>query len=69
MRRLTEIGITKEKVMGTILRPDKVELSYYGRKIAQSALTDTLVLRVVFEERDKNIFVITFYPGERRRYE
>lgn len=44
MRRLTEIGITKEKVMGTILRPDRVELSYYGRKIAQSALPDTLVL-------------------------
>jgi len=69
LRRLTEVGITKEKVMETILRPDKVEPSYYGRKIAQSTLTDELVLRVVFEERDKNILVITIYPGERRRYE
>jgi hypothetical protein len=42
---------------------------YYGRKIAQGLLSENLILRVVYEESEGEITVVTVYPGERRRYE
>ena len=61
--RLAKLGITKEKVLETLSHPEKVELGYRGRKIAQHTLDHRLVLRVISEERDKNILVITIYSG------
>ena len=66
---LTKIGITKEKVIKTIMNPEKIENGYWGRKIAQSSLENRLVVRVVYEKKKNEILIITVYPGERRRYE
>jgi hypothetical protein len=37
--------------------------------IAQCFLTDALLLRVIYEEINDEILVVTLYPGERKRYE
>lgn len=69
LTRLAKIGITKEKVVKTVNNPKKVVNGYFGRKIAQSYLTNDLILRVVYEQTEKEILIITIYPGKRRRYE
>ena len=69
LKRLTRIGVTKEKSLEIIENPEKVVSGYYGRKIAEGLLSKDLILRVVYEEREEEIMVITVYPGERRRYE
>ncbi len=69
LKRLTKIGVTKEKSLEIIENPEKVVSGYYGRKIAQGLLSKDLILRVVYEESEEEIMVITVYPGERRRYE
>lgn len=68
LSRLTGIGVTREKVIDVILNPDRVHRGYYGRKVAQSPLSERLVLRVVYEEKDNKVVVVTVYPGERERY-
>lgn len=55
--------------MEILKNPDRVALTKKGRKIAQGKISETHVLRVIFEERDDSIEVITFYPGRRKRYE
>ena len=67
--RDSKIGVTEEKIIKTIEKPDWLTLGYFGRKIAQSKLTPEIVLRVVYEETDNKVLVITIYPSERRRYE
>ena len=66
--RLVKVGITREKVIETLKKPEKVLEGYSGRKIAQRTLTSDLVLRVVYEESEEGILIITVYPAERRRY-
>lgn len=69
LKRLMKIGVTKEKVLKIIENPGKVVNGYYGRKIAQGLLSEDLILRIVYEESEGEIVVVTIYPGERRRYE
>ncbi len=69
LKRLMKIGVTKEKVLKIIENPVKVVNGYYGRKIAQGLLSEDLILRIVYEESEGKIVVVTIYPGERRRYE
>jgi len=69
LKRLTKLGVTKENVIGFVQHPGKVISGYYGRKIAQVYLKEDLVLRIVYEESEQEITVVTVYPGERRRYE
>ena len=61
--------VSKRQVRATLQRPEKVEEGFRGRKIAQRRITEKHVLRVVYEERQKEIGVVTFYPGRRSRYE
>jgi hypothetical protein len=68
LKRLMEIGVSKERVLKIIEKPEKVVSGYYGRKIAQGFLSKDLVLRIVYEESEEGIIVVTIYPGERRRY-
>jgi hypothetical protein len=67
--RLKQSGITQQKAIDTILKPDSATLGYLGRKIAQSILSDDLLLRVIYEETDNSILVVTLYPAKRKRYE
>ena len=66
--RLTKVGVTKRKVAEILEAPEKSVEGYWGRKIAQGALTNDLMLRVVYEETEGGILIITIYPAERRRY-
>ncbi|MGC8831519.1 MAG: DUF4258 domain-containing protein [Thermoproteota archaeon] len=54
LKRLVALGVTKEKVLEIIRNPEKTILGHYGRRIAQGLLTDGLMLRVVYEENEKN---------------
>ena len=69
LKRLVRIGITESIAIDTIKQPENVALGYFGRKIAQSSLTDELLLRVIYEEMDNSILVVTLYPAKRHRYE
>lgn len=62
------VNITKTQVEDTVLRPDKVIESVEGRSIAQKAISEKHLLRVIYEKRE-NIKIITFYSARRNRYE
>jgi hypothetical protein len=68
INRLRQSGITQQKAIDTIQKPDNVVSGYLGRKIAQSILSDDL-LRVIYEETDNSILIVTLYPAKRKRYE
>ncbi len=64
------VMISKKMVKDIILNPQKVEKGYKERLMAQGSFDETHVLRVVYEEPNKNeIIVITMYPGRKKRYE
>jgi len=42
LKRLMKIGVTKEKILEIIEKPEKVVSGYYGRKIAQGLLSEDL---------------------------
>jgi hypothetical protein len=57
------------QVEATVRRPDRVAPGYAGRLIAQGPLDADRVLRVVYEQTQEGIIIVTFYPGKRARYE
>ncbi len=61
--------VSKRQVRETLRSPEKIVRKDLGRKIAQRRISETHVLRVVYEEKQKEIRVVTFYPGRRSRYE
>jgi hypothetical protein len=69
MKRLTQVGINQEKAIETIRKPSRLTEGYLGRKIAQSSISGDLLLRVIYEETDNNVLVVTLYPAKRERYE
>jgi hypothetical protein len=69
LKRLITVEITEDKAVKTIRNPESLTLGYFGRKIAQLPLTDEHLLRVIYEENDNSILIITLYPAKRRRYE
>ena len=67
--RSHSFNLSKEIVEDVIRFPDKVEVGYKDRLIAQRNLDDTHVLRVVYEIKQEKNLIITVYPGRRSRYE
>jgi len=61
--------ITEEQVRDVVKNPDTIERGRKERVIAQKAIDDKHVLRVVYEISIEAIEIITFYPGRRSRYE
>jgi Txe/YoeB family toxin of Txe-Axe toxin-antitoxin module len=61
--------VSKRQVRETLQRPEKIEEGFRGRKVAQRRISEKHVLRVVYEEGQREIRVVTFYPGRRSRYE
>ena len=59
--------ISKAKVEETIKQPHSIMKGKFGRKIAQRRYGDHL-LRVVFEEYENCVLVITAYPARAERY-
>jgi len=66
--RLSELGITREKVIKAVKSPEKREKGYLNREILQVSITESNVMRIVVEMSDNEILIVTVYPGNRRRY-
>ena len=64
-----QIFVEKNLIMKITTKPDRIESGYKNRLVAQGMLDDKHVLRIVFEESEKKIKIITMYPGRRSRYE
>lgn len=52
-----------------VKNPEKVLPGKHGRLIAQEVLDEEHLLRVIYEDKGKEIVIITFYPARRERYE
>jgi len=63
------IYISKEIIEDIIRNPDRIDIGYKERLIAQKGFDDTRVLRVVYESQPTKFYVVTVYPGRRSRYE
>ncbi|MDI6784595.1 MAG: DUF4258 domain-containing protein [bacterium] len=63
------LHISQEIIEDIIRFPDIIEKGYKGRTVAQKAISEDHVLRVIYEFKDNIIYVITIYPGRRSRYE
>jgi hypothetical protein len=68
-KRLISVGVTEESVIEAVENPESVIEGNFGRKIAQTAITEDILLRIIYEETDNNILVVTIYPAKRQRYE
>jgi predicted DNA-binding protein len=60
---------TSAELIAEIIQNPNIRIEEEDRKIAQSPITDDLVLRVVYREYSAFILIITLYPGRRSRYE
>jgi hypothetical protein len=62
------ITVSADLVAAIIRKPDTLNTEE-DKQIAQSRITENLVLRVVYREFNTFILIITLYPGRRSRYE
>lgn len=67
---LAELGflVTEEQVLDALLAPDHTDTTV-DPPIAQKAISDRHLIRVVFVEEEDEIRIVTFYPARRSRYE
>lgn len=63
------VSVDRELVIGILQRPDEIDYSRLPLFIAQGALDDTHVLRVVFKQEGDDAIIITFYPARQNKYE
>jgi hypothetical protein len=63
------IKVIRDTLKETIKNPDSTDKGYMLRKIAQKVVDENHVLRVVYQESDSEIKIITLYPARRKRYE
>lgn len=61
--------LTPEQIEQTVLDAEWVEQQPGGRLLAQRAINEHHVLRVIYRREEQNYVIITFYPGRRARYE
>ncbi len=52
-----------------LMQPNQVVPGRSGRSFAQSPIDDRHLLRVLFEEENGGLVIITVYVGARRQYE
>ena len=62
-------SVSRAQVMDALLEPDSVFPTTKDRQIAQKAVSEHHVLRVVYRKEGEVLVVITFYPGRRKHYE
>ena len=65
--KMDKRGINKAQVIETVNDPLSVIQGKFGRKIAQKKYGRYLI-RVVFEERQDDILIVTAYPAKPERY-
>ena len=61
--------VSEELAMEILLHPSRLAPARGGRMFAQSPIDDRYLLRVLFEEEDGGLVIITVYIGARRQYE
>lgn len=61
--------VEKEMVKKVVLFPERVMLGSKRRKIVQRKIDEGHLLRVIYEETEAGIEIITFYPARKERYE
>ena len=61
--------VSEELALEILLRPYQTVPARAGRMSAQSPIDDRHLLRVLFEEEDGGLVIITVYTGARRQYE
>ncbi|MBA7546640.1 hypothetical protein ES705_39032 [subsurface metagenome] len=65
--KMNKRGISKNAILETLKSPKEVVNGGYGRKIAQKVFGRYLI-RVIFEEYEDYILVITIYLTKPKRY-
>lgn len=61
--------VEKNAVKKVVLFPERVMPGSKGRRIAQRKIDEEHLLKVIYEEIEAGIEIITFYPVRRERYE
>jgi hypothetical protein len=61
--------ISKEQIESVIREPERVTVGKRGRLIAHKPISQTHLIRVIYEQQGDEIKIITFYPARRERYE
>ncbi len=56
-------------VIEAVRNPEKVERSRNNRFVAERAIDEGHLIRVIYEFQGDEIAIITFYPARKRRYE
>jgi len=60
--------ITPEQVLEALRNPEHVDTDL-DPPVAQRAISDRHLVRVVFVENENELRIVTFYPARRERYE
>ncbi|MBU1062540.1 MAG: DUF4258 domain-containing protein [Candidatus Omnitrophica bacterium] len=63
------VKLSKAQITNVIINSENITEGEHSRKIAQKPFDSEYLLRVIFEEVEDLITVITFYPAKRSRYE
>jgi hypothetical protein len=61
--------ISKEQIESVIREPERVTVGKRGRLIAHKPISQTHLIRVIYEQQGDEVKIITFYPARRERYE
>jgi len=59
--------IERKDVVDAVLHPERLD-ERGNQLVASKAMSSTMALRVVYEDRKDYLAVITFYPVRRERY-
>ncbi|MHA1835650.1 MAG: DUF4258 domain-containing protein [Candidatus Odinarchaeia archaeon] len=62
-------NITEEEIVRTVKNPSLVKKGRLNRLIAERAINDAHILRVVYTIQKEDTKIITLYPARRGRYE
>ncbi|TAL70794.1 MAG: DUF4258 domain-containing protein [Bacteroidetes bacterium] len=62
-------NISEKEINDCIQYPDNLSSGFNNRKIAQKIIDEKHSIRVIFEETENEIIIITFYPVRSGRYE
>ena len=63
-----QLGISEETLIEIVEKPDEIVKGKGNRLLAHKVLDETYILRVVYEELESEIQIITFYRAKRKRY-
>ncbi|MCD6318228.1 DUF4258 domain-containing protein [Candidatus Aerophobetes bacterium] len=67
LRKMRERDLSTQKVREILKGPQSIVQGKWGRKIAQKIYGEYLI-RVVFEEQENHILVVTAYPAKPEKY-